>query len=293
MSCTFSLPVKQFKSSIRQVNLDNLVIGGEKSLPFMYSENNSNIKPLTAIEILTNIPANYPEILKQAWKNCINDSVKWAKEAVNKGADVLVVRFNINNCENAEIAKSIDILNQIVDVVDIPVIILGTNKREIDIKLLPELAKSAGKSCTIGIVEEESYKEIIPSLIDYNHNVIARTPIDINLAKELNILISEKGFDPDRILIDPNMGALGYGLDYAYSVIERIKLAGLNGDNMLNMPIITFVGEESWKAKEAKSQNFPDGWGELSERSFIWECVTAASMLVAGANLVVFIILNQ
>jgi acetyl-CoA decarbonylase/synthase complex subunit delta len=123
--------------------------------------------------------------------------------------------------------------------------------------------------------------------MEYDHNVIARTPIDINLAKQLNILITEMGFDPDKIIIDPNMGALGYGLDYAYSVIERIKLAALEGDNMLNMPIIAFVGEEAWKTKEAKSENVQSEWGDHKSRAVIWECITASSVLSAGANIVV------
>lgn len=197
----------------------------------------------------------------------------------------LAYKFNIQSDSDIDLSckRLINILNSI----DLPLIILGSDKKEIDFKLLPALAQAATRNCTFGIVEEANYKEIIPALKENNHNVIARTPIDINLAKQLNILITELGFDPDKIIIDPNIGGLGYGLDYAYSVIERIKIAALEGDSMLNMPIIVFAGEESWKSKEAKSENVPKEWGEIKTRSIAWECITASSMLLSGANIAV------
>ncbi|EKE02987.1 MAG: hypothetical protein ACD_20C00297G0004 [uncultured bacterium] len=289
MSNTFVIPKKEYKTAIRQVNLNDLTVGGENSLPFLHSEIQNKARPLVAIEIQSHPPANYPKILKEVWGDCINDMAQWAKSAVEKGADILAVRFNIGHNENVdlEIEKSQEQLRQILETINVPVIVLGSDKKDIDLKLLPALAKAATRSCTLGIITEDNYKEIIPVAKEHNHNVIARTPIDINLAKQLNILITEMGFDPDKILIDPNMGSLGYGLDYAYSVIERIKLAGLEGDIMLNMPIVTFVGEESWKAKEAKSDNTQPEWGNLQDRAIIWECVTASSIITAGANLVI------
>jgi len=280
---------KEFKSSIRQVNLNGKTAGGENGLPFMHSEIKNELKPLVAIEILTNIPANYSDILKNVWGDVINNPVEWAKAAQKKDADILAIRFNIDDNGNldAKITQSQEQLKQILEITNIPVIILGTDKREADAKLLPALAKAAQKPCTVGMVLEENYKEIIPSVIEAGHNVIARTPIDINLAKQLNILITEMGFDPDRLIIDPNIGGLGYGLDYAYSIIERIKLAALEGDNMLNMPIITFVGEETWKTKEAKSVEAPSEWGNIKTRGIAWEALTASSLLSAGANIVV------
>ncbi|MDD3013196.1 MAG: acetyl-CoA decarbonylase/synthase complex subunit delta [Candidatus Gastranaerophilales bacterium] len=289
MDITYNVPVKDSKVSIRQVKLGNLILGGETSLPFMHKENKFNSKPLVALEIQTILPDKYSNILQEAWGNCINDAVLWAKKAEEKQADVLVVRFNIANCDNheQEINKSKDQLRKILSMVSIPVIVIGSDREEIDIVLLPELAKVADKECSFGFVDEDNYKDIIPILKEYGHNVIARTPIDINLAKELNILITEMGFDPDKIIIDPNMGALGYGIDYAYSVIERIRLAAFDGDTMLNMPISTFIGIETWKTKEAKSENVPDEWGNIKTRAISWECITASSMITAGADLIV------
>jgi len=284
----YKLPYKEYKSEIRQINLGNTIIGGENALPFMVSELNKIQKPAVAIEILLNIPSNYPVLLKTAWGECINNPIDWAKKAVELNPDLLAVRFNINEKQiETDIQKSCDIVKELTSTISKPLIFTGSGKKEIDIQLLPALAESASKSCIFGFVEEDSYRDIIPALNKYNHFVVARTPIDVNLAKELNILISEQGHDAERILIDPNMGGLGYGLDYAYSVIERIKQAGLDGDKMLNMPILTYIGEEAWKAKEAKSSDFTDNWGDLTDRAIIWECLTASSVMVAGSNLLV------
>lgn len=289
MTINYKTPQKIYKNSIREIDLNGLKAGGESSLLFMHAETSTSLKPLIACEILTNIPSNYPELLKQAWDEKIYNTVECAKSAAEKGVFALAVRFNIENCEDIdyEIDKSKEQLKEILSMTDLPLFLIGTFRREIDNKLLPELAKVANRKCTIGTVEEENYKKIAPTVRDCGHNIIARTPIDINLTKQLNILLTEIGFNPDNILIDPNTGGLGYGIDYAYSIIERIKQAALNGDNMLNMPIITFVGEEAWKTKEAKSTQVPEEWGDLKTRAITWESMTASSMLVSGSNLVV------
>lgn len=238
--------------------------------------------PIVACEILTNIPSNYPELLKKAWGETIYNLVECVKAAEKLGFSLLCIRFNGENIDESK-----ECLKEILAVTDLPLILTGSFRRDFDAQLLPELARIAGRKCTIGAVEEENHKAIAPIINECGHNIIARTPIDINLTKQLNILLTEIGFSPDRILIDPNTGGLGYGLDYAYSIIERIKLAGAGGDVMLNMPIITFVGEEAWKTKEAKSEAVPQEWGDFNTRAITWECITASSMLTSGANIVV------
>jgi acetyl-CoA decarbonylase/synthase complex subunit delta len=287
MSYTKSL--KLYKSAIRRAEIDGIAIGGETSLNFMKSEMQQPAKPVIAIEVLMNIPKNYSSVLKDIWGDVINDMEEWAKFANDFDTDLLALRFNIDEEKelNSEISKACSLLQSIQKVVQKPLIVLGSFKSEIDILLLPELAKVAAKSCIFGPVEDKSYKQVVPYLIENNHFVIARTPIDINLAKELNIQISEMGMSPDKVFVDPNMGALGYGLDYGYSIIERTKIAGLDGDKMLNMPVIVFSGEESWKSKETKSTAFDQSWGSLGDRALIWESMTAASVLAAGANVIV------
>jgi acetyl-CoA decarbonylase/synthase complex subunit delta len=118
--------------------------------------------------------------------------------------------------------------------------------------------------------------------------VTAFSPIDVNLAKQLNILISDMGLPLDRVLMDPNTGALGYGIEYTYSVMERLRLAALMGDAMTQQPMICNLGEESWRQKEARaSEGVPDAWGALATRGEAWEVVTALTVLEAGADIAV------
>jgi len=286
---TYTPPKKEYTTAVRKVDLNGLKVGGENSLLFMHSETQKVSKPLIVQEILTNIPPNYAGLLKDLSKDDNYNPVEFAKSALKSNISALAVKFNIENCEDidAEITKSKEQLKEILKLTNLPLFLIGTFRREVDAKLLPELAKTADRKCTIGCVEEENFRDIAPVVKEYGHNIIARTPIDINLTKQLNILLTELGFDADRIIIDPNTGGLGYGLDYAYSIIERIKQAALPGDTMLNMPVIAFVGEEAWKTKEAKSDNVPAEWGDLKTRAILWESMTAVSMLVSGANIVV------
>jgi acetyl-CoA decarbonylase/synthase complex subunit delta len=118
--------------------------------------------------------------------------------------------------------------------------------------------------------------------------VVASSPIDVNLAKQLNILISDMRLPLDRVLVDPTTGALGYGLEYTYSVMERLRLAALTGDGMTQQPMICFVGEESWRQKESRAaEGVPAQWGDVAKRGVTWETVTAAALLQSGADIVV------
>jgi len=117
---------------------------------------------------------------------------------------------------------------------------------------------------------------------------VARTPIDVNLAKQLNILISDMRLDLDRVLMDPTTGALGYGLEYTYSVMERLRLAALTGDAVLQQPMIVTVGYEAWRAKETRvNEGVPAEWGDWERRSLYWEMTTAVALLEAGADILV------
>ena len=118
--------------------------------------------------------------------------------------------------------------------------------------------------------------------------MIAQSPIDVNMAKQVNILATDMGLPPDRLLMDPTTGALGYGLEYTYSVMERLRLSALQGDSMTQFPMICTVGEESWRQKESRATDgVPESWGDLKERSVIWEILTATALLQTGADILV------
>ena len=120
------------------------------------------------------------------------------------------------------------------------------------------------------------------------HAIVAQSPIDVNIAKQMNILLTSMGVPSEKIIIDPMTGAMGYGIEYTYSVMERIRLTGLGGDTFLAGPMIVSPGQECAKIKEVKApeEEFP-AWGELTSRAALWELSTATSLLYAGADVLI------
>lgn len=248
------------------------------------------VKTLFALEMPVKIGENYPDVLRKFWgEDVIFDPLKFfekiEKTASECGAGYVSVYFNIENTDEIENCKKI--MQGIVNVAKIPLIIKGTGQKSLDEKLLPELLPFLKNKSIIASAQDLNYKTIVKAALDTEHILVMRTPIDINLTKELNILSTDLGLEKDRILIDPDMGCVGYGLDYGYSIIERIKLACKDGDEMLDMPVIVFSGEESFKAKESKSDDFGASWGELETRSIAWEVATTTALICAGAYIAV------
>lgn len=214
-------------------------------------------------------------------------------EAQSVPCDILALKFNIpeeNLSENIKSAQ--ELLKELLPHINKPLLVRGVNNKSVDVELLPALIDvltnfAPELQVIIAFADENTYKEIVPSVVKGNHILVIRTPIDINLAKEMNILTSDMGLSLDKILIDTDMGGLGYGLEYGYSIMERIKLAAFECDKMLNMPLIAFAGEEALKAKEAKSDTFSKSFGDFKTRSIMFEVATASAVIAAGANLVV------
>ncbi len=278
---------KDIKTKVREIDFNSLKIGNDSSIPFM-KENENKTKPLFALEIPYFTDKSYPQILKDYWGENNISFFNLFKKAQNTGCDLICIHIEVQeNKIETELSQIILNLKMILKDNQKPIIIKGSDSKNTNKLLLSEIAKEIDSQLIIAYAEESNYENIIPNTIKNNHILALRSPIDINLAKELNILSSDCGLDSNRILIDPEMGALGYGLDYAYSIIEKIKQAGFDGDTMLNMPIITFVGEETFKAKEAKSSNFNENWGEYEQRAIMWEISTASAVISAGANIVV------
>ena len=273
------------KEKIREIDFSGLKIGADSSLAFM-QENENCAKPLYAIEIPYIIDSTYPKLLTDEWGARNFEAL--FDLANNTTADIVSIKFNIDEVKlDTELSRIKIFLEELKNKITKPLIFRGANKTIVDKKLLPFLAKHAPKRVIIAFAEENSYEEILPEVIANNHVLVLRTPIDINIAKELNILTTDKGLSPENILIDPDMGGLGYGLDYGYSIIEKIRQAAFDGDTMLNMPIIAFIGEESYRAKEAKTDSFSEQWGDYKERAAMWETAGATAMISAGANIVV------
>lgn len=280
--------------NIREINFQELRIGGEGS-----SDEFLATKPVFALELnIFDFEAS-SHIVKDYYKTkCKTPEAKCLVETAQASAcDILALKFNIpedNLDENIKKAKAL--LAELLPQIKKPLLVRGINNKSVDVKLLPALMEVLEKSDShreviIAFADENTYKEIVPPVVKGGHILAIRTPIDINLAKEMNILTSDMGLSLDKILIDTDMGGLGYGLEYGYSIMERIKLAAIDekigGDKMLNMPLIAFAGEEALKAKEAKSDTFDKNFGDFKERSIMFEITTASAVIAAGANLIV------
>jgi len=270
----------------------SIKIGGEESLPFLFHEGAIPHKPQIANEIWDIAPTDWPDELINAYKDVYADPVSWAQKCVEKyKAQMLCLKLqgahpDFGNKSPEESAKTV---SSILNKVGVPLVIVGSGDDAKDNLVLPACSEAArGERCLIGSAVQDNYKTLVGATSADGHNIIAESPIDINIAKQLNILISDMGLPLERIVINPTIGALGYGLEYAYSIMERARLAALSGDKTVGSPFVCFVGQESWRAKEAKvSQSEFPTWGEGSSRGIIWEILTATALIQAGADLLV------
>jgi acetyl-CoA decarbonylase/synthase complex subunit delta len=180
-------------------------------------------------------------------------------------------------------------VRKVLDATGLPLIVLGPGQVDADNELLVAVAEAAaGERIALGVCEDKNYRTIVAAALAHHQLVTARTPMDVNLAKQLNILISDMGLPPERIIMDPTSAGVGYGMEYGYSVMERLRLAALQGDSMTRLPMIVTVGYEAWRQKESKvNEGVPEAWGDWEERAINWETVTASSLIESAADVVV------
>lgn len=267
-------------------------VGGQRTLPFLFKEAIIPYSPVIAFEIWDIQPADWPDELASIYGSALKDPLSWAKMCVEDfKAQMLCVKLQGAHPEfgNKSPDEGAKFITQLLKTVDVPLIILGCGDDAKDNLLMPAVSQAArGERCLLGDAVQDNYKTLAAAAMADGHNLIAESPIDINIAKQLNILISDMGLPLERIVINPTIGALGYGLEYAYSIMERARLAALAGDKTVASPFICFVGQESWRAKEAKiSADEMPAWGKPSDRGIIWEAVTASSLIQAGADVLV------
>jgi acetyl-CoA decarbonylase/synthase complex subunit delta len=246
---------------------------------------------VVAAEIQDRRPEAWSQVLLEIWKEVVDSPTAWAAKAEELGADVILLRLSAtdSNGEATTPGAASATAQAVLSAVGVPVIVFGPGQAELDNELLVAVADAtAGERLAIGICEEQNYRTIVATALANGHLVSARTPIDVNLAKQLNILISDMGLSLDRLLMDPTTGALGYGIEYTYSVMERLRLAALQGDAMTQQPMLVTVGEEAWRVKEARTdEDVPAAWGEWEKRGINWEITTAGALLQAGADILV------
>lgn len=267
-------------------------VGGESALPYLLNEGEMPNKPAIAMEIWDMEPADWPPVLKEPFKNVLSDPVKWALKCVEEyKARILCIKLQGTHPDfgNKSAQDSAKLVRDILRAVKTPLIILGSGDDEKDNTVLSSVGEaSKGERCLIGEATEKNYKTLAASCLADGHNIVAQSPIDINIAKQVNIMVNEMGLPLGRIVMNPTIGGLGYGIEYAYSIMERARLAALNGDSMLAMPFICLVGQEAWRAKEAKAETeeHPE-WGDAAVRGPLWEFETAVAVLLSGADILV------
>jgi acetyl-CoA synthase len=265
-------------------------IGGETCMPFHFWEGDMPNRPLVAMEVFDTISEKYPPVLKDIYGDLLENPAKMAQVCVEKyGADLISVRLEGTHPEkgNRSSTQAAQLVKDVLAAVDVPLIVTGHSHFDSNNEVLKAVAQAcAGENLLLNWVEQDNYRTIAGAAMAYNHCIVAQSPIDVNIAKQMNILLTNMDIKTEKIVMDPLTSASGYGIEYTYSVMERIRQTALNGDKMLAGPMIVSPGQECSKVKEYKASaaDFP-AWGDLAKRAAMWELSTAVSLLYAGADL--------
>lgn len=269
-----------------------VTVGGHAALPFLPTDAPSPHPPAIAMLVADVPPPDWPESLTAPLAGVLGSPADWARRCETAyGADLICLRFFGPHPDVADTSAdaATAVLRSVLEATSLPLVVLGCGHAEKDAELWPRLTEAArGERCLMGVATSDNYKTLVVSCLADGHSILAEAPIDINIQKQLNILITDMGMPPDRIVLHPGNATLGYGLEYEYSIMERIRLAGLQGDKMLAQPMLTNVAEEVWKVKEARLPEAEQPiWGPAASRGPAWEATTAVAFLHAGADIVV------
>jgi CO dehydrogenase/CO-methylating acetyl-CoA synthase complex beta subunit/CO dehydrogenase/acetyl-CoA synthase delta subunit len=265
-------------------------IGGETCMPFHLWEGEMAHRPLVAMEVFDLVNGKYPPVLRRIYGDLLDDPARMASVCVEQyDADLISVRLEGTHPEkgNRSAEDAVKVVRRVLEAVDVPLIITGHSHFEKSNEVMKAVAQAfAGENLLLNWVEQDNYRTIAGSALAYGHTLVAQSPIDVNIGKQLNILLTNMDVKPERIVMDPMTGAMGYGIEYTYSVMERMRMTALNGDRMLAGPMIVTPGQECVKIKEVKATEdvFP-AWGDLEKRAALWELTTAVNLLYAGADL--------
>ena len=288
---------ESYTGNIKEITLgkgDNAVtVGGQACYPFYNFEGDMPHKPVIAMEVWDMEPDEWPAAASSHFKDVLSDPAAWAKKCVDEfGAKIIVLQLKSTdpNSLNASPEDAAATVKKVLDAVDVPLIVWGTGNIEKDEEVLKKISEEThGKNLVLGPVEDKNHKGIGASAMGYGHTLISSSPIDINLAKQVNILLENLGMPSNRLIVDPTTGGLGYGLEYTYSVMERLCMAALTqGDEKLQLPMINNLANEIWKCKEAKQTvDEAPTLGDPERRGILMEAVTAVIYLLSGANVLV------
>ena len=267
-------------------------VGGATVMPFHAWEGAMPHRPLVAMEVFDLVSEKYPVVLREQYGELLDNPAEMARVCVEKyGADLISVRLEGTHPEkgNRTADQAVALVKDVLAAVDVPLIVTGHNHFDKNNTVLKAVAQACdGENLLLNWVEQDNYRTIAGAAVAYGHTLVAQSPIDVNIGKQLNILLTNMDVKPEQIVMDPMTGSLGYGIEYTYSVMERIRLTGLGGDKMLAGPMLVAPGQECAKTKEMKAAeaDFPT-WGDLGKRAAYWELATAVNLLYAGADIMI------
>lgn len=268
-----------------------ITVGGAQVMPFAGERQKRGNRPAIAADVLDAPPQDWPEPLAAAWKDVFDDPAAWARKAVDEcKADLICIKLDGTHPDKGDRSaeEAVRTVQAVKDAVDVPLIAWGSGAEAKDNAVMPKVSQVLkGENALLGVIDKDNYKTLTAVALADGHNVIALAPIDINIAKQVNILASDMSFPLERIVMFQTTGGLGYGLEYVYSIQERERLAALGGDKMMAMPTICDVGSEAWRAREAKTPDADAGnWGPQDERGPMWEAITAVALLQTGSDII-------
>ena len=288
---------ESYTGNIREITIGQgdkaFTVGGETGYPFYLFEGEMPNKPRVAMEIWDMEPTEWPDAVMAYFKDVAADPAAWAKKCVEEfGAEAIVLQLKSTdpNDKDASPEEASATVKKVLDAIDVPLIIWGSANVQKDEAVLKKIAEDhQGANLTMGPVEDANHKGIGAAAMGYGHTLISSSPIDVNLAKQVNILLENLGMPADRIVIDPTTGGLGYGLEYSYSVMERLRMAALSqGDDKLQYPVINNLANEVWKCKEAKlTVEQEPALGDPEKRAVLMEAAAAATYLLAGSDILI------
>jgi acetyl-CoA decarbonylase/synthase complex subunit delta len=299
---SFEMPVETWRGGVTEITVGateqeggtrekTVTVGGATTLPFLDFEGKTS-RPAIAMEVLDEAPTGWPEPLEQAFSDVYGDPAAWAQKCVQEyAADMICLRLvsadpDETNASPDQLAENV---RSVLAAVGVPLVVWGCGNYAKDNDVWPIVSQAAaGERVVLASAEEDNYKTIAACAIADKHIVLNEAPLDINIQKQVTILLTDMGVNPDDIMLYQVTGGLGYGIEYAFSILERTRLAALGGDRMLAQPMLSVVGSEAWKVKEARLPE-PEApqWGPQVPRSILWEAATALTFLNAGTDILV------
>ena len=293
----FTKKLQKFNATIRTVELGTgekaVKLGGGSTFPFYTIDGPTANPAKIGIEISDMGLENEPDCIKAFYEGCGSVAEIAKKAASFEGVDFVVLKLEGGDPNGADkpVEELVNVAKEVSEAIDLPLVVEGCKNVQKDAELLSKVAEALqGKNVLLLSAREEDYKNIAAAAgLAYDQLIGAESAVDINLAKQLNVLIKQLGVDLGKVVMNVGSAAAGYGFDYVISTMDRVRAAALGqADDSLLMPVITPVSSETWTVKEASaSEEDAPGWGPVEERGIDMEVETAVACLTCGSDAVI------